>query len=181
MAGPGDELPPRLWRAIVALPVVILCVGIGAALLLAAGAADPPLPGPVLWERQAPDGECLDPGGLDLPALQPGRTLEASAASVDHAAWGVQVTAGEQARLWEVLAPGYYRHAGRTIDFHHVHAGFNLLRLDLIAGDEAGDRWRLWLNRERAAEGALPAGELDWRLVGMEQVCLGRLTVYGLP
>lgn len=181
MAGRDEALSPWVWRIVVGLPVAILCGGIGLALLLAAGLADPALPGPVLWERQAPAGECLDAASLSLPAPQVGRTLEAGVLSRDHAAWGVEITVGREVLDWEVLSPGFYRHAGRTVAFHHVQAGANRLRLDFVAGGESGDRWRLWLNREWAAEGALPAGEMDWRLTGGEGGCLQWLAVYGQP
>jgi hypothetical protein len=181
VAGRDEALAPWVWRAVVALPAAIVCGGIGLALLLAAGLADPALPGPVLWARPAPAGECLDVVSLSLPAPQAGWTLEVGVLSRNHAAWGVALTGGQESLAWEVLPPGYYRHAGRTVAFHHVQAGANRLRLDLLAGGESGDRWRLWLNRERAVDGALPAGELGWRLTGGEGVCLQWLAVYGQP
>lgn len=176
---PGADPAPRwLWRALTLLLALVLIGGGAAIILLRLGIADPPLAGPLAWERRAPEGGCLDVGGLALPAWGAPATLIASA-RVDAppdalTRWGVWLGAPDDGPRWEILPPGYFIHAGQTMPFWHVGAGVTDLRLDLAA---AG--YTLWLNRERALAGALPplpGGA--WGVTGGDGVCWQRLALY---
>ena len=168
----------RLWWAILGGVVALIGIVLLAALLLAAGAADPALPGPLRWEMEAAPGACLDVHGLYLPPITIPITIELRAASTDHAAWGM--TLGDLLD-WEVVPPGYTRHAGQTWPFFHMVDGNNTLRLELLKSDagQTGAHWRLWINLEPAAEGDLARVGGGWALLAEPGVCWEQLRVYG--
>lgn len=175
---PAEAIPRWLWRALLLACVGLIGVGLAGALLLAAGVADPARLGRLAWSHSAEPGACLEAGILDLPVLAPPYTLELSAArqpdADEFATWGLWLAdPGDDSLHWEVLPPGYFRHAGQTVDFHHVHPGENVLRLDVSAGG-----FVLWLNHERAAAGVAPEGAVPWGLVDAGDICWSQVAVY---
>ena len=178
MSAPEDRIAPGLWRVLLAGLAALIGIVLLAALLLAAGAADPALPGPLRWAMEAAPGACLDVHGLYLPPITLPITIELRATATDHAAWGL--TLGDL-RDWEVVPPGYYRHAGQTWPFLHVAEGGNSLRLALLSPDEGqtGAHWRLWINLEQAAQGDLARVGQGWALLAEPGVCWEQLRVYG--
>ncbi len=176
---PGADPAPRwLWRALVLLLACLITGGGALAVALRLGIADPPLAGPLAWERRAPEGGCLDVIGVTLPPWAAPATLIASA-RVDAppealTRWGVWLGAPDSGPRWEVLPPGNFVHAGQTRPFFHVRAGVNDLRLDLT-----GEGYTLWLNRERALAGLLtPLPGEAWGVTGGENVCWQRLALF---
>ncbi len=175
-------VPRWLWWAALAMLVAVAMGGLVGALLLATGAAEAPRAGPLQWSLTADATGCLDVAALDLPPLSPPATVELTAARLPladaFAAWGLWLMAADAVFRWEVLPPGYFRHQGQTFPFPSVSDGPNDLRLDLADG-----MYRLWLNRERAAEGAIPDGALNgplpWGLLRDEGICWRRLALYG--
>ncbi|GEM_PF-3482714 len=173
------QVPLWLWRALLLALTGLILGGLSGVVLLALGAADPPRAGPLQWQQEAESGECLDAAALVLPPLRSPVTVELTAVRMELAAslavWGVWLGTPEAAGLrWEVLPPGYYRHAGQTIPFYHIGAGENTLRLDI-----SGGHYVLWLNHERATEGAAPVDSFAWGLVGDAGICWRRLAIYG--
>ena len=180
MAGDHNsaQVPLWLWRALLLALAALILGGLSGAALLALGAADPPRAGSLQWLQEAESGECLDASALDLPLLRPPITVELTAVRTESAAslavWGLWLRTPDAAALrWEVLPPGYYRHAGQTMPFHHIGAGENTLRLDIHGG-----HYVLWLNQERATDGAAPADPFAWGLVEDEGICWRRLALY---
>lgn len=175
------DAPCWLWRLAVLSLIGVALIGLVGAILLAGGAADPPRAGPLRWSVEAPLAACLDVEGLQLPRLSLPFTLELAAEAQNGpdtlVSWGVWLESPEAGLRWEVLPPGYYRYGEQTIPFHHIHAGWNELRLDMAEG-----RSVLRLNRERAAEGEFFPDHLQWGLSGREAVCWKRIAVYaGVP
>lgn len=180
MPGPAEDrsqvVSGRLWWSIVGILLAIIVVGAGTVLWIASGATDPRPPGSVLWNVEA-EADCLDVTSLELPLLRvPGAVelrADNAAASSSLVSWGLWLDEPASTFRWEVLAPGYYRHAGLTYSFHHVRTGMNTLRVDV-----ADDRITLWLNNERALQ-MEPAGPVArWGLID-GGVCWRRMTVYG--
>ncbi len=173
-----SDAPRWLWRLAVLILAGVVIVGLAGAILLTGGAADPPRAGPLRWSVEALPGDCLHVDGLSLPALSPPFTLESVAEAQNgpdtFTSWGVWLGSPEAGPRWEVLPPGYYRHDGQTIPFHHVRAGQNELRLDVLSGG----RYVLRLNRERAAEGEISPDHLQWGLLGGRGVCWKRIDIY---
>ncbi|MBN2469354.1 MAG: hypothetical protein JXN59_01420 [Anaerolineae bacterium] len=173
---PPDHAPRWLWWGLVALLVLLIGGGGALAGALWLGAADPPLAGPLAWERSAPQGACLDVRGMNLPDRTFPASLVASARVETPpealTRWGLWLDAPDSAWRWEVLPPGYIVHSGQTWPFFHVQAGVNVLRLDLTTA-----QYTLWLNRERVLTGE-PGPEGAWGLVGGEGVCWQRLALY---
>ncbi len=118
---PADPLPAWLWQAsALGLIVVLMLIGAGV-WLVAGGATDPPLAGPVVWEDEALDwatGALV--GGRDawafapapLPAPPAAFTLTVRARlPVDAnplAAWGVWLAAVDGSRtVYAISAAGY--------------------------------------------------------------------------
>jgi hypothetical protein len=167
-----------LWRAILGGLVALIGIVLLAALLLAAGAADPALTGPPRWEMEAAPGACLDVHGLYLPHITIPITIELRASATDHAAWGMTL---DDSQYWEVVPPGYMRYAGQTWPFLYVVDGGNTLRLELLPPLEGQDgaHWRLWINLEQAAEGDLAHVGWGWALLAEPGVCWEQLRVYG--
>ncbi len=172
---PDDAVPVWMWRAAVGLLLAVVVGGAVLTALLAAGVAEPQPIGEVIWQISVGEG-CLDIDELELPTLAvPGSielTVDSDAAESPLAVWGLWLGDPESVDRWEVLAPGYYRHEGLTFSFHHVRAGSNTLRLDIRDG-----RTTLWLNKERALDGALARPVERWGLVD-EGVCWRKLTLY---
>ncbi len=175
----ADLLPVWQWRGLLILLGAVLAVTAGAALWLSLGGADVPPLAPLSWEQVAIGRECLDaakwrsPGGMPLTIILAARMLPGSE---EQTGWGIQRGHGESALRWEVLPPGYYRHAGETRPFHHVSGETDELRLDLT-----DDSYVLWLNRERAVSGHTPAQDdaaALWSLIGGAGVCWQRLAVF---
>lgn len=174
----SDHVPRWLWRA---LGVTLGLVMLGSGLLfglLALGAADPPFAGPLAWEQVAPAGECLSTTALVLPDLYvPVTVVLRARVETPPAAlttWGLWLDTPESPLRWEVLPPGYFRYAGQTHPFFHVHDGMNDLRLDL-----AEDSAQLRLNQELALD--MPPASLataNWGLVDRPGVCWQGIAVY---
>lgn len=152
---------------------VLLSIGAAAALLLAAGAANPPYAGPLRWHAASPAGwaslpASAGPARLEAPAAPPGLpfTLEISARAASSSGfWGVWLdTPGA---VWQALvsADGYLSvgtDAGpQWFEFMHLlPAAPNRLYLH-VDGDGGAV---LRVNDEIAWTGAL-AAPLRWGVV----------------
>jgi hypothetical protein len=175
---PPGSVPRWLWWGALLTLGVVIAGGVIGAVMLALGAGETPPAGPLRWQSESAPTGCLDVAALDLPRLVPPVTLELSAERLEgtsaFATWGLWLDDPGSDLRWEVLPPGYYRYRGQTFPSPHVCDATNDLRLDLIEG-----RFVLWLNREQAASGPIPAGMLAWGLVGGEDICWQRLAIYG--
>lgn len=121
-ARPGEDEAPRwLGRVVLAAAGAVITVTLGAALLIAGGATDPPLAGPVVWADEAPGWaiEALAAGRdawasapVPLPAPPEAFTLTVRArmpAAADPlAAWGVWLAETDGSRVvYALSAVGY--------------------------------------------------------------------------
>ena len=174
--------PPRAWRAALGATVIVGVAVVLGALILRAGAADPPRAEPLVWQDAAPTWAHDAAGWTSAPprAPQPAAdfTLSVSArwaADADvSAAWGVWLEQADGARVLFALAAGGYWTVRRC------EAGaFPAEAVETCAAPRAEWRWlahprikgagaantltltrepdgrvRLWLNGERLA--ALP-------------------------
>lgn len=174
----SSVVPAWLWQMLLIAPVSLAAGGVLLVLLLAAGAADPPLAGPLRWRQEAPRDGCLDVGVISLPNLQLPFTIILAATRRDDAdpfdTWGLWLADPVDGPRWEILPPGYYRTQGETFPFHHVVAGRNELRLDL-----GGGAFQLWLNREQAVGGEWTDSATDWGMIGGGTICWHSLALYG--
>lgn len=116
-----NEVPRWLWRAVLGGAGAVIAVTLAAALLIAGGATDPPLAGPVTWVDELLDWAMgtLEPGRdawmtapVLLPASQQAFTLTVRArlpAAADPlAAWGVWLERGDGSRtVYAINAAGY--------------------------------------------------------------------------
>ncbi len=145
---------------------VLLSIGAAAALLLAAGAANPPYAGPLRWHTVSPAGWASLPAAPGLTRLEAPRaparlpvTFEISVgAAAPGAVWGLWLGAADS--VWQALvsADGYLSLAAdgqqHWFEFMHIRpAAPNRLYLHL---DRAGSAV-LRVNDEIAWAGTLPA------------------------
>jgi hypothetical protein len=120
--GPGEDEAPRwLWRVVLAAGGAVISATLGATLLIAGGATDPPVAGPVAWadealgwatEALAARGEAWASAPVPLPAPPGAFTLTVRArlpAAADPlAAWGVWLAEADGSRaVYAISAAGY--------------------------------------------------------------------------
>lgn len=117
-----EQVPHWVWRAVLAAAGAVIAVTLAAALLIAGGATDPPLAGPVVWADEAlswavgvlaAGRDAWAAAPAPLPAPPAGFTLTVRArlpADADPlAAWGVWLAEPGGSRVvYAINAAGYW-------------------------------------------------------------------------